>query len=233
MSAPPQPMPAPPPPIVMRERGGRMGMGLSVAAVVIAILALILSLAIPGPAGVAGGPGAAGVPGPQGPAGPVGPQGLTGDVGPAGPAGPAGPPGAGTLMASAGTGTNIASLTIGASCTNYNAISVTIVVPSGGNIVVTAQVYVLLSHTTGTEDRLALIVSDAPGTCGGYPWYWFATIEASEPTQTLTERSGTFQNVFPVTAGTYTFYVDGWMVVGADANDRYQTANVLAVFYPS
>jgi hypothetical protein len=136
-------------------------------------------------------------------------------------------------MASASTGPNTVTLTIGASCTNYNAISVSIAVPSRGNITVTAQVYVLLSHTTGTEDRLALIVSDAPGSCGNYPWYWFTTIEASEPTQTSTERSGTFQNVFPVTAGTYTYYVDGWMVVGQDANDRYQTANMFAVFYPS
>src|SRR3989454_9555366 len=202
MPAPPQPMPMPAPPMPMGmpmpPAGGRMGTLLSAAAVVIAILALILSLAVPGPLGATGARGAPGAMGPQGPAGPTGPRGLPGDVGPAGLPGPAG---AGTIMASAGTGPNTVTVTIGASCTNYDAISVTITVPSSGNVVVTAQVYVLLSHTTGTEDRLALIASDAPASCGGYPWYWVATIEASEPPQTPTERSRAFQNVFPRTAG--------------------------------
>ncbi|HEV8594525.1 MAG TPA: hypothetical protein VGR51_03255 [Thermoplasmata archaeon] len=133
----------------------------------------------------------------------------------------------------ANTGAGTVSLTIGGTCTNYDAISLSITVPGNGNIVVSAQVYALLDHTNGVEDRLGLIVSDSAGTCGTYPWWWFATIEASEPTQGLTERSGTFMRVFPVTAGTYVFFVDGWMIAGATANDRFQTAAMVAVFYPS
>ncbi len=38
---------------------------------------------------------------------------------------------------------------------------------------------------------------------------------------------------FAVGAGSHTFYVNGVMASGADANDRFDSASLVAVFYPA
>jgi len=221
-------MPAASPPMAPAPSAGGRGAGLSTAlsaaAIALAVVALVVSFAVPGPAGLTGLQGATGE------TGPAGTQGLTGTVGPAGPAGPTGlqgPPGPGTLMNTSFTSTLT---TIGAACTTYH--QVTLTVPSNGTVVVNAQVFVSIDHTGGARDLAHVKVSSGPASCGISPYNWPVDVPASAPTDTV--FFGAFpQAPFPVTAGTYTFYLNGIMFVGPDANDSFYYANLLAVFYPS
>jgi hypothetical protein len=119
---------------------------------------------------------------------------------------------------------------IGPPCTNY--LQVTITVPSGGTVLVQAQVWVAIDHTFGTRDLANLRIADAPGSCGLSPYTSPVDVPADAPT--ATSFSGVFlQTPFPVTAGTYTFYFNGFMGVGQNALDNFYYGNMVAVFYPS
>jgi hypothetical protein len=155
---------------------------------------------------------------------------CTGPEGPQGPQGPQGDPGPGAIIA---TDTSGSTTTIGATCTHYDNAEVTITVPSDGTIIVTAQMWVLISHTSGTQDLWLLAVGTTPTDCGGPTDRWAGDITSNAPTDVSNSRTGSPHRVFFVTAGTYTYYANGYMDVGQDANDRFWYASLIAVFYPS
>ena len=229
--APPAPMPWPAPPPAI---GGGWGMVLSVVAVALAVAALAINLAVPGPAGVAGAKGDKGDIGDLGPAGPIGPAGLTGPqglAGPAGPPGPQGPAASGGLMASSST-TN--TTTIGIGCTNYMGGVVSITVPSNGSVVVHAQVWMLIDHTSGTKDEWLVQIGTAATDCGDLVYQWRDSIPASASTDGTVSTSAFVQRPVSVIGGnTYAFYLNGMMTGGQDPSDVFWFANMVAVFYPA
>ena len=222
----PMPMPVPPMPMPMPGQGGKMGMGLNVAAIAIAILALLLSLAIPGPNGA---PGATGATGATGAAGAMGPQ------GPAGPAGPAGPPGGGAIMGSARSSPwQTGGLAI-AGCTNIHSVSLTL--PSPGNVVMTSTVHVWIDHTVGTADTFSIHqtidVTDCSDSSTARTRFTYEVSNAA-PTDNFMNLAGTVVTALPVSAaGTYVYYLNINMLSGQSAGDEVSEAETVVVFYPA
>lgn len=155
----------------------------------------------------------------------TGPQGIQGPVGPQGPAGP------GTLMAFASS--PLLFDTIGTICTSVVGAEVTIVVPSDGYVVVDGETRLRISHTNGQEDRWLIGIGTDPTDCPSGGFSWLDSVPTGAPTQGSVWKSAFTHGVFPVTAGTYTFYLNGWMVVGQDPNDVFIFGSTIAVFYPS
>jgi len=143
-----------------------------------------------------------------------------------------GPPGPGTLMVFTTRGT---ALTIGSTptCTNY--MQITIDVPSDGYVVVFSTIWISIDHTNGLDDTVMVVVSNAVDDCslGANYWRWQEKIEASIETDSFLSLTAGVQRFFPVSQGTHTFYVNGMMFAGQDANDRFQDGNAIAVFYPT
>ena len=209
----------------MPGQGGRTGTLLSVVAIVIAILALVLSVAVPGPSGA---PGRAGTDGTNGTNGANGAQGPTG---PQGPAGPQGPPGASTLMNS----TSLETITTMAGCINYMTISLT--VPSAGNVTVTAYTHYWIEHIAGTTDIWESMIRTTPTDCSdafGLESSWaIDEISGAWPADGLVNQALSVQAVFPVaTAGTYTFHLNTIVLVGQSAADRIVNGVMIGAFYP-
>lgn len=204
---------APPP------RSDGLSKGLSVAAVLLAVAALVMSFAIPGPAGAPGQDGTNGTDGQDGAQGPQGPQGNQGIQG---------PPGPGTLMNYSDTETNTV---IEAMCTEYARMNVTITAPSDGYVVVTANMLTILRHTLGQRDSHIVKISTGPGDCILNGVYGMVTIEAGRGTEFYPQIIE-LTAVFPVTAQTFTFYVNGRMAEGADFNDQMERGTIVAVFHP-
>ncbi len=232
--------PSPPPPIgpppgtsMGASGGSSLARLLSLVAIAISVLALVLTLVIPGPAGSTGPAGVAGPTGPggaQGPTGPTGSRGPTGANGSTGPAGPAGPAGAGTIMATSSTGATTYINT--STCTPYAGGVVTISVPANGTLVVQAQVWVEFAHTLGTSNLVYITVSNLPSTCNNDTSVWPLTVGSVEANGTY-DLGGFPMQEFPATAGTYTFYITGYMISGAPDSAYFWYANMAAVYYPA
>ncbi len=204
----PAPPTEPTTPTAARGNGAGSSKVMSVGAIALAIVALIAAFAIPGPAGSKGDAGSAGT------------DGLPGSTG------PQGPPGNGTLMSAS---FNSADTLIGATCTNY--LQVAITVPSSGTVVVQAQVRVIIEHSAGSRDLLNLQISTDPAACGIGPYTWPVDVQTSDASAVRFYGAAP-QRPFPVTAGTQTYFLNGVMNLGASAGDEFDEANLVAVFYP-
>jgi hypothetical protein len=110
---------------------------------------------------------------------------------------------------------------------------VSITVPGNGTVVATGVTRLRISHTVGTEDRWVLMMSDNATTCPATAGSWLDSILPDAATAGAVWVSGMAQRAFPVMAGTTTFYLNGWMVSGQDANDVFIYIGVTAVFYPA
>lgn len=213
-AAPPMQAPAPP-------RKTDVAKPALVLAVVALALALIGMVAFPGPTG------ADGAPGEEGPEGPEGPQGNTGPQGPQGPQGPPGPP---ALMVSASETANV---DLNATCTNYPGTEVTVDVPSDGVVVINSLVGLRIDHVNGVKDEYWIGISLSDSICANEPWFWSDAVPGADPTDNFMYKTAYVQRIEPVTAGTYTFYVNGYMPVGGGNDDMFRWGNTVAVFYPS
>ncbi len=229
--------PSPPPPIgpppgtsMGASGGSSLARLLSLVAIAISVLALVLTLVIPGPAGSTGPAGVAGPTGPGGAQGPTGPTGSRGPTGANGSTGPAGPAGAGTIMATSSTGATTYINT--STCTPYAGGVVTISVPANGTLVVQAQVWVEFAHTLGTSNLVYITVSNLPSTCNNDTSVWPLTVGSVEANGTY-DLGGFPMQEFPATAGTYTFYITGYMISGAPDSAYFWYANMAAVYYPA
>lgn len=256
---PPPPSPAPAPISPPRKGNALAGVAMALGAAGLA-LALIGMVMFPGPAGPKGDQGTLGIQGDQGLQGNQGlpgNAGLTGlacwdlngnrvgdlatedingdlvvDVldcaGAQGPQGLQGPPGPGTLMVSTVFGTVT---TITASCQAF--MQLTITVPADGQIVISAWQYDLLSHTSGQTDAYWFKITTDVATCDAIDdqlGVYYIESGASTAVYGSTQSS---QWIETVTAGTYTYYMAGYMAAGQDAVDRYVRGTMVAVFYPS
>ncbi|HTT25403.1 MAG TPA: collagen-like protein [Thermoplasmata archaeon] len=207
---------------------GRIAIILAVVGILLGASALAVAFVVPGPSGGRGATGSQGIPGPAGSQGPAGPVGPTGAQGATGPEGPVGSPGPGTLAKTGQTG---ATTLLNTTCENYTGSGVSLLVPSRGTIIVTAQTWLLMAHSQGSTDEgftsignntsCSSITSDAP-------------FEVPDVDSSATYSLETFaQRAFTVTPGNYTFMITGYMTSTPHTGDVFWFGNVAAVFYPS
>ncbi|HNW88805.1 MAG TPA: hypothetical protein PKN48_04030 [Bacteroidales bacterium] len=133
------------------------------------------------------------------------------------------------LIVTAETG---ATTSLTSTWSNYSGAVVTITAPYAGTIEVLANTWVRLDHALGTTDMLYLAIGTSP-TDGGTAYNYVAyDIPSAIPSY-----SGSANNTFTVTrrfavaAGTYTYYLNGYMASGLGAGDYFWFASMRAVFY--
>lgn len=119
------------------------------------------------------------------------------------------------------------------SCLNYTNASVTMIAPRAGMIVVTASVWILLNHVLNTTDDLVLGIGSTTADCGDSYNQVRYSIPAEWPTASDIDRTFTVRRTFSVSAGTYTYYLNGYMASGSDSSDRFWFASMDAMFIPS
>jgi len=193
-------------------------MGLSVAAVVIALIGVTV---FPGPQGERG---------PQGETGLVGQQGSQGDQGPQGEQGPMGPPGPTSVLVSIDNGNTSH---IGATCSHYEGSNLSITVPSSGTIFVTSIIELRIAHLQGIDDNYSINQGVNATDCRDWGYTWTGHIYSDQPSAFWLNTTLLVQNIYSVTAGTYTYCVNGYMRNGEDANDFFWHSSTIAIFYPS
>lgn len=122
---------------------------------------------------------------------------------------------------------------IGSSVTQYDDAQVTLTVPGPGYIVVESQLWLYLSHTSGTDDRFYGGISASPTTMPSGYYRSALDIPGTWPTDTTINQTLYVHNTFSVTAsGTYTYYLVGQMTSGQDAGDYFWYAHMRGVYHP-
>jgi hypothetical protein len=194
--------------------------------------------------------------GPQGPAGPIGPVGLAGADGLNGIncwdlngngigdlptedlngdmvvdvndcTGPLGPPGPGVIMAWGG---NKPMSAMPVACSEFPGVEVTIIVPTDGFIVLSATVVTELIHIAPVRDVINLKITPILGDCADDMWTRIETVAGAQPSDSYWPTTH-LDRVESVTAGTYTFYVTGVMMLGGGSTDFFWSGSITAVFY--
>lgn len=233
--------------------------GIAVVSLIIAVIALVMPFVVPAPAGPAGPEGSSGTDGADGIDGTDGTDGTDGlacwdlnasgtkdlpeedingdsyvDVndctGLQGPQGPEGPPGPGSLMAFSLIYTDT---TLTDTCAAFTDAEVSITVPGPGRVLVTAQVRLDIYHTQGTADFWRLFLSNTPANCNNNAWALASEIPSTWGDD-VSATQNSLQKVFNTpTAGTYTYYINGYMVLGSGDGDIHQLSNMVVIFFPS
>ena len=130
--------------------------------------------------------------------------------------------------------TNNLTQTIGSTCTHYTGAEVSITVPGPGTIVVSANVKILLDHTWGTESVAHIVVHNTTNTCNENPYVGIAAIPSGGSTSAQYYFTIPILITFSVSAaGTYTYNVNGRILVQQNAGDVFLYSTMVAVFYPS
>ncbi len=144
--------------------------------------------------------------------------------------GPQGPAGRETVMASNAYG---GVQTIGSACTHYSGAEVTIQVPSAGTVVVSATVGVGINHAAGAADEARIVVATSEAECTLNNYMAFVSVPPTLATDSLHFETVPLLRPFAVAgAGPLTVYVNGIMEFGADPADRFDSASLVATFYP-
>jgi hypothetical protein len=127
----------------------------------------------------------------------------------------------------------VATVPIGSSVTQYDDAQVSITAPGPGYIVVTSNVWLKLSHTSGTVDDFSLSHTDNASALGAFTDQVREEIPSGYATDTEMNRTFSVHSTFPVaSAGTYTYYLVGQMHSGQDAGDKFWYAQMTAIYYP-
>jgi hypothetical protein len=122
---------------------------------------------------------------------------------------------------------------MGSTCTHYPGAEVSISVPAAGIIVVSATVNVGIDHTFGFSDEARIVVATSSTECTFNNYTGIVSVPFSLPTDSLHYETVPLLRPFSVSgAGTVTFYVNGYMFNGASLDDRFDSASLVAVYYP-
>jgi hypothetical protein len=119
-----------------------------------------------------------------------------------------------------------------ATMVNYSGGTITITAPASGTIVVEANVQLRLAHTTGTQDLILLAIGTTNTDGASYfdDVYW--SVSAAEPTSSMDFKTFTVRRTFAVSAGSYTYYLNGQMTSGWNSSDVFNYARMVATFQP-
>jgi hypothetical protein len=119
---------------------------------------------------------------------------------------------------------------------NYNGGTVTVNATGPGTVIVEANVWVQLTHVNGTADQLRLYIGTSAtdggsgDQCNQVAW----DIPSAYPSTTNSNHTFTVRRMFSISmAGSYTYYLNGYMLSGSALNDCFWYAAMHAVFYPS
>ena len=124
--------------------------------------------------------------------------------------------------------------TIGSSCTHYPGAEVAISVSGPGTVVVSATVGIGINHTFGLNDEARVVLAATDLDCTISNHTAFVSVPAPLPSDSSYYQTIPLLRTFSVTsARTYTFYVNGVMAQGGDANDRFDSASLVATYHPS
>ncbi len=141
-----------------------------------------------------------------------------------------GPAPPGSIMAQHSVG---GPATIGSTCTHYVGAEVSISAPGPGTIVVIATVGVGVNHSFGLSDEARIVIATSPTDCTLNNFTAFVSVPYSLPTDPFHFETVPLSRPFNVNGpATVTFYINGVMAHGADASDRFDSASIVAVFYP-
>ncbi|HEV8358931.1 MAG TPA: hypothetical protein VGR28_00600 [Candidatus Thermoplasmatota archaeon] len=131
------------------------------------------------------------------------------------------------------TDTAVATTTITLACVNYADAQVTISWPSSGRVVVDADAWLKINHVVGTRDMAEIMVGTTNTDCGSPAFYWGVhSIAANEPTEVYDDTVHLSRTFVVAGAGSQTYFLNGMMFQGQDANDWFWFAAMNAVFYP-
>ena len=122
---------------------------------------------------------------------------------------------------------------IAATCTNVAGLQTTITAPLAGKIVVRATLSARISHTQGTEDGLRFQIGTTLNDCARNSV--FHSVPAALPSASY-QFGLPIADSFNVAPGTYTYYGNAFMEVGADPSDvvggTSNVGTIEAAFYP-
>jgi len=122
---------------------------------------------------------------------------------------------------------------IRSTCTHYPGAEVSISAPGAGTIVVSATVGVGINHTSGLSDTALVVIATSATECTLNNYTAFVSVPFSLPTDPFHFTTVPLLRPFSVNGpATVTFYVNGVMALGADAGDRFDSASLVAVYYP-
>lgn len=122
---------------------------------------------------------------------------------------------------------------IGPTCTHYPGAEVSIEAPGAGTVVVRATVGVGVNHTFGLSDEARIFVADSAADCTLDNYTAFVSVPASLPSDARYYETIPLLRPFPISAmGTHTFYVNGLMAQGFGPGDRFDSASLVATYYP-
>ena len=122
--------------------------------------------------------------------------------------------------------------TINATCTHFANSQVSITVPGPGTIIASATIQVTLAHTAGIEDLVWISIDTMPADCPLGSRLLIANVEEAEGSGNYIETIPGIRPLDVTTAGTYSFYINGYMVNGQSGGDEFTRAELVAVFYP-
>jgi hypothetical protein len=128
-----------------------------------------------------------------------------------------------------------ATTTIGTSCTNYSGGQIIVNVPSpGATVIVDARAWLKLNHTSGVADAGAVMIGTTPTDCGDVYNREMFTVSAADSTVPAYDLSASPRGIYPNQApGLHTYYLNGAMSQGADANDHFWFAGLTAQALPN
>jgi hypothetical protein len=124
-------------------------------------------------------------------------------------------------------------VTITSTCTHYPGAEVSISVPGAGTVVVSATVGVGINHESGVSDEARIVLATSSTECTFNNYTGVVSVPFSLPTDPYHYTTVPLLHPFSVdAAATVTFYVNGVMALGADSGDRFDSASLVAVYYP-
>jgi hypothetical protein len=119
------------------------------------------------------------------------------------------------------------------SCQNYANAAVTVTAASSGTVLVTANSRMKITHVAGTRDELQLGIGTTTTSCGSSYDTMYYTWPPDLPSFSSEDMTFTVMQNFSVSAGTYTYYLNGRMASGyAASTDNFWFADLHAVFIP-
>jgi hypothetical protein len=132
------------------------------------------------------------------------------------------------------TNTSAATTYLTTTCQQYSGAQVTVTVPAAGTIVVEALAYMVINHTSGTEDYVVIGIADTTTSCDDAYSSGRLDIPSGWPTDSDIRQTITTRRAYAVTAGTYTYYLNGYIPIGyAASTDEFWFASMDATFIPS